>query len=69
LFADSLLPEHLSYLGVSFNIKNISKNIGGTLLNIGFVASFFQKQNIKLLGAVSGDTDSKEILEFFEKNQ
>lgn len=67
-FSDSLLPGHLNHLSVSFNVKNIIKNIGGTLLNIGYAVSFFQKQNITLLGAIGEDIDGKEILEFFKTN-
>jgi adenosine kinase len=69
LFSDTLLPGHLEHLSVSFNVKKIIKNIGGTLLNIGYAANFFQKQNVKLLGAVGDDIDGKEILEFFDGNK
>jgi adenosine kinase len=66
-FEDSLLPDQLSNLSVSFNVKNIIKNIGGTLLNIAYSASNFCPDKIKLIGAVG--KDGIEIIDFLETNR
>ena len=64
LFGDSLLPEHLNHLSVSFQSQEIVKSLGGPLLNIAYSAQFFCKDNVKLLGYVG--KDGQDILDFIK---
>jgi adenosine kinase len=65
LFSKSLLPENLSNLSVSFQTNNMTKSLGGPLLNIAHSLCNFRTDNVKLIGAVG--KDGKEIIDFLQK--
>lgn len=62
--SDSLLSQNLSSLSVSFQTDNITKSLGGPLLNIAHSVCNFSIDNVKLIGAVG--QDSQDILEFLK---
>lgn len=71
-FKDHFHPEKLHQINISFVVKRLEKQLGGTGANIAYNISLIvnpksKGQMTKLLGSVG--KDGKEFLDFFRKNK
>lgn len=67
-FKDYFHPEKLHQINVSFVVKRLEKQLGGTACNIAYniAQTFSKKPSIHLIGSIG--KDGKEFMRFFKKN-
>ncbi|MBI5122976.1 hypothetical protein HZA75_03910 [Candidatus Roizmanbacteria bacterium] len=71
-FKDHFHREHLHQINISFVVKRLEKQLGGTACNIAYNIALisnikYQISKVLLLGSVG--RDGKEFLDFFRKNK
>ncbi|MDO9027387.1 MAG: PfkB family carbohydrate kinase [Candidatus Roizmanbacteria bacterium] len=70
-FKDYLHPEKLHQINISFSVKKLEKQMGGTGTNIAYnikhVTCNMKHSNVYLLGSIG--KDGQEFMNFFKKNK